>query len=349
MKRMPGRRLTLAAVVAVLGAVAGAVRPLAAQGAGWSVRQSRAMDLWFHGVALVGFDRLVPLPLYRNGYAAEIRRDREARGQARTRLERDRDALLAAFRTDSAFEVLHFLPLYFAAAGDAMLEALARVSAEGERAIPALAPPTRFGAAAALLTLPRPEARRLLGQFVAELDTEWTAAYATEWRAAAEREGPAIAEAERRWRSEFEPALRPFLHRYRLDGGVIFVVASLGPDGRIFEGAPRARDDNVIVVALPPDGDAAGILHEAVRELCFPAVRASVTASMPAADRTEQASSNATVRCGDILLSRYLPAAREGYRSFWLRHAASQPTLEAAYPIAPGRAAALAGVINRAR
>lgn len=344
----PGALSTRRWALTVL-AVLACTEPVTAQQEGWAVRQSPMMDLWFQSVAIVGFDRVGLLPMYQPGYAARTRRRRADRGLEATMLERDGHRFLAAFQHDSAFEIVHFLPLYFAAADRVdMLSALETATAAGPPALPTIEPTARFGAAAALKTLGAAAQRRLLSDFTEAVTQEWREAYEVEWRALLAEGTPVVGEAERRWRGEFAPALRPFLHHYRLDGGVIFAVSSLGPDGRVFEGSPGNRDDNVVVVALPADGDPDAIVFEAVRELCFPTVRDLVDDSTQAAEG-ERLSSAAAVRCGDLLLARYLPLERVAYRRYWLTRLGGPlgAGFEAAFPLSPDQATALAQIITR--
>jgi len=304
------------------------------------------MDLWFHGVALTGFEGLGPLPLYRPGYAGAVRRDRGALRP--TRLEREGGRFLDAFRRDSSFEVVHFLPLYFVTTDRAdMLEALRLVAAEGSVAVSRVPRTARFGAAAAASLFSTSEERSELAAFVAALGDEWATTYGSEWQRVAPGSGAVVSEAQRRWRQEYEPSLRPFLTRYRLDGGVIYVVASLGPEGRFFPGSPRERNDKIVAVGLPAGVDAEGILFESVRELCFPAVRRAVP--LPESERAsgERSSSHAAVRCGDLVMARYLPARRDAYRQFWLAltGAPGGVSLESAFPLTAPQLSALARAV----
>jgi hypothetical protein len=310
------------------------VAPLGAQGRGWSVARSAAADLWFHGLAMTGFEGFGALPLYAPGYADSVMRGRRGAG-TRTLLDVRSAHLREAFVSDSAFEVLHFLPLYFPRSDPAaMLAALRRAAEDPARAAAAVGPGERFGVAAALAALPTPAERRVLAEFAEALEDEWRAGYA---RSAAvtdsARARAALGELERAWRP-LEAALSPFLAAHRLNAGVILLVPALGPDGRLFEGDPRASDDNVLAVAWPARAADAAFL--AVRELCFPAVRqALATGRSPEADRVEaeRLSGTAAVRCGALLLERYAPPAVAGYQAAWLREAGRSGAFAEAFPI----------------
>jgi hypothetical protein len=253
------------------------------------------------------------------------------RGAGRALAERAGE-FRTAFEADTAFEVLHFVPLYFAASDRAaMLAALRRVAEEGGAAAARLQPTEQFGAAAVAAVLRTPEQRRVLGRFVAALEQEWVGGFAT--RPGARAGERAVAAADSTWR-QVAPALAPFLRRWRLDGGRIVVVAALGPDGRLFEGMPSARDDNAVAVALPVEtpGDAAWY---AVRELCYPALREALSDVPLPSDRfaAEAMRGRAAVRLGAMLLERVAPAHAEAYRAAWLRAAGRTGSFASAFAV----------------
>jgi hypothetical protein len=288
------------------------------------------VDLWFSALAAVGFTGSGELSLYRQGAGYW------GLGTLAGRASEFR----AAFQADSSFELLHFVPLYFAASDRAATyAALRQVAEEGSAAVPRLAATERFGAYAVASVVRTSEQRRTLGRFVAALEQEWAAGYAQ--RRMAMSPDAAVAAADSTWRA-VAPALTPYLRRWRLDGGRLFVVPALGPDGRLFEGVPAARDDNALAVALPlaSPGDAA---YFAVRELCYPAVREAVRGVTLPADRVaaEALRGRAAVRCGALLLGRAAPAHVERYRAAWLRASGSAGSFEAAFAIPDDLVAAL--------
>src|SRR5512147_3215408 len=79
----------------------------------WRVAHDPFVDLWFHSLAVVGFDGYGPLPMYDAQYAARVRAAK-AGAHLTTALDRRAAKFHTAFVADSAFEALHFLPLYFA-------------------------------------------------------------------------------------------------------------------------------------------------------------------------------------------------------------------------------------------
>jgi hypothetical protein len=80
----------------------------------WVLTGSPHVDLWYHGVAVVGFEGIGPLPLYDPEYADRVRSARAESGASSSPLEANRDRFAMAFARDNLFEFLHFLPLYFA-------------------------------------------------------------------------------------------------------------------------------------------------------------------------------------------------------------------------------------------
>lgn len=334
--------------MALLLAVAVAPSRLCAQTVGWVIRQAPGIDLWFHAVAIAGLEGFGRFPLYRARYAVSVRRDRDARGVPPTRLELGALRFLDAFQRDSAFEVVHFLPLYFAAADHAeRLAVLSRMPDPGDG--PGIPRSAQFGATAAARALQAPRERRELAAFAAAVDEEWTSASDAEWRRLVTCSDAIVTEAQVRWRERCEPALRPSLNRYRLAGGVMLLSPSVGLEGRLAQGRSPRLADNVSVVGLSPERAAENVLFEAVRELCFPAVRLAIPPG-PDDERIadEYLSSNAAVRCGDLILARYAPDVRAGYQRFRLSAtgAPAVASLGGAFPVPASRLAALARAIE---
>jgi hypothetical protein len=89
----------------------GVLRPLSPQHA-WPLVEVPYVDLWFHGLALVGFRGFGPPPLYDPGCATRIRRAKDSLGISLTALDHRPEWLRTAFEEDSCFDVLHFVPMY---------------------------------------------------------------------------------------------------------------------------------------------------------------------------------------------------------------------------------------------
>jgi len=313
---------------------------------GWAFRSSASADLWFHSVAMTGFDAFGAVSLYQPGYATQVRAARDGAGQGPTPLERNAESFNAAFSADRNFEVLHFIPMYFAAADvDQMLDALAAVASNGESGVAASPAPARFGAAVVASVLTTPEERATLARFTTAVRDEWTSAYRAERAARAVERDAALTAAARTWTDRSGPALAAALVEHSLDGGLVLASPALGPEGRLFAGRPDDRTDNVIAVrlALEPSfaGDPAWL---AVREMFFPSARAALTeaGALPAgAEAAELATGRAAARLGAAQLADHadLLAAYQGALLRVIGRPVPEPgaartaAFEAAYPL----------------
>ena len=79
----------------------------------WNFESVESADLLFHGLAVVGVRGFSSLPLYDLEYAEQVRAAKEAKGIYPTSLDKQAGSFREAFESDSTFELLHFLPLYF--------------------------------------------------------------------------------------------------------------------------------------------------------------------------------------------------------------------------------------------
>jgi len=265
----------------------------------WVVRPSPAAELWYHAMALTGTQGFGALPLYDAGYPAAVRAERAKRGMAMTALERSAGEFRLAFEADSAFEMLHFLPL-------------AAVSASPDQLLGEVVPQVGY------TLLQTPGQRATLDRFASSVRTEMSA-----WRDERALRGgtmpAALAAIEERW-TAVAAAIAPYLARYQLTSGIILPIPGLGLDGRLVpssQGSPA-----LIAVQLPRDpARAADAAFFAVRELCYPAVREALRQSggQPADRReAEQLSGRAAVRCGAMLLDGAGPELARGYQAAFL-------------------------------
>jgi hypothetical protein len=313
-------------VILLLGIAAGTAADAEAQATAsaqssprtWSVANLPHVDLWYHGLAVVDFEGFGPLDFYSDDYAARARQEKEQLGIFPTQLDELAPRLRSAFERDSTFEVFHFMPLYFAAASrGGMLDALGEV-AQGTDAAQISDLTVRFGAAAAAAVLSRPSQRQVLAEFVEALEEEWRAFYSSFWAKLAAENMERYRQLQETWDGRFATALAGYLQGVNLDQGIIVVTPPLGPEGRIFEGDPGNRADNLIAVrADVVQGAPNATLHSVVREACYPVVRRVMNNLASARqDRVsaERASSRAAVRCGAILLEQRAPELVEEYR-----------------------------------
>lgn len=326
------RKARRTAVVAVLAAAGGGLTaPLAAEAAsapapapvqadamepsGWRVVSSPFADLWYHGLAVVGYHGFGPHPLYDVAYGRRAVRERP-----QSPLAVEGPGILSALEQDSAFELLHFIPVYLVDAGPReALDGLRRVAGARPGSAVELTGPLGSRLQLVARALPQASQRRVLGRLVDALEREWSQGMAGAVAAGADARTGELARLEERWRGTFEPALGGYLGSHGLGGGRIVATPALGLEGRFFQGDLRDPKDNVVVLGFSPDDsnpDAA--LAPVVRELCFPAVRAAFEFVKDRyVDRVaaSRASDAAATRCGELLLEALLPGSLAAYRN----------------------------------
>jgi hypothetical protein len=319
---------TLTVGLACLVITLAAVPPLPAQDATdgpsvqWSLVSSDFADLWFGGLAQVGFMGFDSVPLYDAAYASGVRGHKVAQGVGQTLLDRDADGLRIMFEADPAFEVLHFVPVYFAGVGRAeTLDALEAI-AESPSGIPD-APSTgsRFGTTAVATVLTERDQREILGEFVAALRDDWTLYLRSALDEDAAARDASLARLRARWDEAYAPYLADYLTQQHLEYGIAIVSPTLGREGRFFQGDPANSADNIVAVGVAgwetsPDRALSGV----VPELCFPVVRrafAEVEAQFDDRLQAARASDEAATRCGEMLLEAHaahlLPTYREAF------------------------------------
>ena len=275
----------------------------------WTFGTDPFAELWYHGLAMVGFDGAGRAPLYDARYAWRVVSERRAAGVEPTRLERERAAFRAALERDPAFEVLHFLPLHLADVPiDVALSSLEALDGEGtpSRHVDARA---RRELDALAGVLPRADQRALVADFVRALRIE---------RAALPpRDAAALEKRARRvraiWKDVVTDGLADFIAREGLSGGRVIVTPALGPEGRIL----RPEDGAIVVVGALPDTDPGAVVGAVVRELCFPAVRRAIGPLEGWFDDRTMASDvsdQAATRCGALLLEEYAPGLMAAYQ-----------------------------------
>ena len=329
----------------------------------WVVGADAVVDLWYHGLAISGIQTGAGMPLYDVGYRGRFVAARAAAGADATPMEAAAPEILGRLRLDPAFEVLHFVPLYFPGVGtDQLIDALRQV-ASSDDPIPVVRDPmVRFGATAVAGILTTPDQRRALGRYLDLLDAERGSFYAEFARTLHGQFQARAAALQTRWNGEMAVALWPYLTRYSLERGRLTVSPTLGLDGRILEGDRSNPWDNQMVVGWNPDlvegADGAlfaDLVSRSARELCFPAVRramdsAGIDPATPSAGA--EISGRAATRCGDLLLDQYLPAYGPAYRRWATGAGASSPSADpavfaAAFPLEPGLEQALLEAVGR--
>ncbi|MGD8321063.1 MAG: hypothetical protein PVJ02_11420, partial [Gemmatimonadota bacterium] len=312
-----GVRVSALATVGVLVLLAGAATVAGQSRQRWTFGDDAFADLWFHGLAVVGFYGFGPFPLYDPDYALAAAAERRADGTRETPLELRRGDFRGSFQRDEAFEILHFVPLYFA--GRDPREALRSLSAVASLAPGTLPQEGDAAATAVASVLTRADERRTLGDFVRALDEEWTRVVLPRRTENAAGNRQRLLEIRHRWTSVWAPALTDFLSREGFQEGSVVVVPALGAEGRFLDRNPAGTPGPLVVVGDP--GEAAGTdaaLSSLVRELCYPAVRrAFAPFEGRVSDRVaaSRASDLTATRCGELLLEARAPAQVAAYRA----------------------------------
>lgn len=321
-------RLAVVLLVALLGVPGSA----AAQAGRWVVRSLPQADLWYGALAQLLFEGFSGLPMYSAEYAQTVR-DAKRMAGIQTMLDTERAALQAAIARDSAFEVLHFVPIYFVGTDRAGMFAALRAVAAGGNPASLTDPRAQFGAAFVAAVLPTAEQRAVLGRLADAMEDEWQRFFGRWWTESAAARGRQADSVQALWDAALAQRVEPLLARVRLDSGLILVSPALGVEGRIFAGRPENRADNVVAVRLP--AGAAGAVVSAVsvvREICYPWA-STLVAERGGHDRLagEQISSRLAVRCGAILLESAPASLRDDYA----RAYAGSRKLEDAFPVDP--------------
>jgi hypothetical protein len=266
-----------------------------------------------------------PSPLYDPGYPGEIKRAKEAAGIRATALDAQLQQFRGAFRRDPAFEVLHFLPLYFAQAGRAeIFTALELLSGTDEGLPRAPSARTSFGLAAVGSVLTTPGQRRILGEFLMALEDEWAGFFETYWQEGAIHRRAMEESVRSEWASNYSGPLAPFLNGIGMLGGVVAMVPAIGWEGRIFGGSPQDPYDNVLVVSTSTASEGGhGTVFAMLRELSFPLVRRVMEKTgitLPNPNEEEELAAKAAIRSGALVLENVNPGAVRAYHAFFLSH-----------------------------
>lgn len=262
--------------------------PIRAQDSGeWEVRTDPFADLWFHGLATVGFHGFGAVPMYAPEYVDA--------GE-------DRASLLTALRSDLAFEVLHFLPLFMIDAPVGMaLDALSDLQAHDDHGEPAI----EAGAHRLAAVLDRPEQRAILSRFVDRLRTmrgDVEPVSAEEYRAVRDTWLALVA----------EPSFAHVLAENRVTVGRVVLTRALGVEGRML----HLDGEALVMVGVRPDEPAGSTVGALIRELCYPAVRRAVAPYETGfADRVtlSDVSDLLATRCGARVVAHVRPEWLDDY------------------------------------
>jgi hypothetical protein len=338
----------LACTAALLGAFVPGTAAAQREAPHWVVRRDAFAELWYHGLATVGADDYGPLPLYSAAHVRTARDAKRARGLT-TPLDSSAHTLRAVFASDSSFDALHFVPLYFVgvepgAALTALHEAL--TSRQATSTVP-LALAAR--AAAVARSIPGARNRQALLTFVDALAVEWLTVVRDE-RAMWPPSTRMLLDLQRAWDARFAKPLSSYLAAGGRSRGTIVVVPALGGEGRIV--SLRGGNSVVMVSADPVAGLDDAPLFAAVRELSFslldelPPARLTAGRDRLAAEREREV---AAVRGGALLLEAVAPSLAPSYRRVFMGRMAGErnSTFEREYPLHPRAEAALRAAAAR--
>ena len=304
---MQARRLLAAAVAAGAGlaawsvAASGQAETQSGLQSHWQVLSRPQVDLWYHGLALVGYEQAQGMPLYNAQYTDRVLAVKDSLG-VRTKLDKDALDFLGEFQDDDVFQNLHFLPLYFpVATPERMLRALAAVADRDVSDTSIVGADTRSGVRFAAANFRSGDQRKVLGRFVEALEEEWEKFYQRYWEDHVHDAG-LESEMQRRWDRTLAPAVDGFLTDQRLKNGRIFVSPPLGPEGRLVRGNAFQGVEPAVAVWMPEPVDTTTPLYSAVRELCFSVVNGWQEA----------------VRCGAMVLQGTAPELVPDYERVYV-------------------------------
>lgn len=289
---------------------------------GWHLEPNAAVDLWYHGLAVMEVGGAGRLPLYSAAYARRIRLEKERLGVYPTRLDQLGPQVRHSIERDDGLALLHFAPLYFHGADP--LEMLRALSAVAERRAADVAvahPRVRFGAMVMTQALQTGGRRRVVQQLVEALSDEYNVFF-RDYQARHRAEiSDRLADLERRWTHGLALDLADFLERVGLESGVLIPSPALGPEGRLFQGDPFGGQTRLIAVWMPLEGRVDAPLYGAVREMGFAVVDRVVDPSRYETSELEGIRARAAIRVGALLLEFYAPAQVSGYRRAFLEAA----------------------------
>ena len=325
----PWRRTTVTLLVAVLAL--SAWRPVAAQPsaaarrtASWTIARDPFVDLWFHCLALVGYEGYGPLSLYDARYVEQVRAEKRRAGLASI-LDARADELRAVFARDSAFEVLHFVPLYFV--GQEPLIALREL----RRGVESPTAPTSAAARLIAGSLTTPRERAAFLSLIRAAEDEWGSYLRDRRSLRTATDNREVEELRAVWAQRFARPLAAYFGSMNIGGVAILVSPSVGRDGRFVHDPTGSA---LVVVSSNRNDMANAPLLASVRELTYPLLdrlHAPLTrqTSRVAAARARDA---AAVRAGALLLDAADSQLAAEYRRHFLQLTTSR-SFDSAYPI----------------
>jgi len=313
----------------------------------WTVARDPFADLWFHSLAVIGYEGYGALPLY-DSRDADRSRGAKARRRVTTMLDRRAPELRKALAADSAFEVLHFLPLYFVGQEPSRTLSALRAALQGSTGV-ARSTPRTTAANAVAAALPTRRERDVFVSLLDAVDDEWTAFFRSERSARTTEDRLIVRDLQSAWDGRFGAPLAGYLASIGVTRGTILISPALGNDGRIVRGPGGS-----VIVAVSPNrvtgigGEDAALLR-AVRELAFPLLDQLRTPLTGSTTRiaAEQARDAAAVRAGAMILDCIDATLAANYRRVFL-DALGGRTFDTAYPLSNEAEAALRRLVTSA-
>jgi hypothetical protein len=288
------------------------------------------VDLWYHGLAVVGFGENADVDIYNPGYLERVRRIKEELGVYPTSLDRAAEEMKEGLDADRVFQNLHFLPLYFpTATPEQMLRGLNAITNQDASDSGAAASETGGGLGFAVAAFANEDQRRTLGRFVRALEEEWTSFFQDYWSDSLAVGEELQGQIQTGWDENVAGPLDEFLGRHDLDSGRIFVSAVLGPVGRSVEQDRERGRENAVAVWTQSGVDPTISVSAAVREMCMALVDGRVVNVGTRSGRSPMSVvGSASARCGALLFEKHNPDFLTSYQRAFLS-AAGEATTEA--------------------
>lgn len=310
------RCMALSLQIVVVATVAAQPSPAGPNDTHWIVGSDAATDLWFHSMAVLGVSGPGTLPFYDAGYARDVAEERARGGGDPSLLVRDALRLKHEIMADSAFELLHFLPLYLDRTRPEDLPRLLRQVAASDATT--LAPNDGLNAIRAALA--SKAQRAVVAELASAIEDEWRTFYGAHAAARANADAARRRALQARWDEIFAPRLTDVFRAIGLRRGVLLISPSLGLEGRLVNlGAAGV----IIAVSDPSTAETLDApLLASIRELCFPLLQRVWETDARArahAARGAEESSGAAVQCGAQLVDALIPASGNEYRALYLR------------------------------
>ncbi len=175
---------------------------------GWRVRSNPAADLWFHGLAVVGFGMDELFQLYHPDYVERVRQAKQELGIYPTPLDSLAGELLLEMEKEPELAALHFVPLHFPGASlDEMFRALMAVATRELRQEDVYASNTRAGIRWAAGMFREGDHREVLEQFLELLEQEWDLFFEDYWEQVIAADTVRYAEIQAAWSETVAPRL----------------------------------------------------------------------------------------------------------------------------------------------